>query len=285
MSCLWWFAGLLALTVLAECEPLPPHPRLRLTDSGLAALRITLDGDAAAASVLSSLEAHGEQLLHQPPVNCSPAGVEASLLTQARSVLDMTYSLGMLWRLSGNETYARCEGHEDNPKCVPCAKGSTHDCMPASECKRQCQVHYKCEAKHADGGGWNWMCVEQPFKAGKDDGMTKAERLARRKESLRAGDSWEDLHGTKDRPGREILHGPGLSRFGLSRCGRSLCFLRRRFFFGWDFRGWRRRTITHQSKTSCRRIARGTTPRWRSLEFMTTNYALPHGHKPNRLGV
>lgn len=76
---------------------------------------------------------------------------------------------------AGNETYARCEGHEDNPKCVPCAKGSTHDCMPASECKRQCQVHYKCEAKHADGGGWNWMCVEQPFKAGSDDGMTKDE--------------------------------------------------------------------------------------------------------------
>jgi hypothetical protein len=76
---------------------------------------------------------------------------------------------------AGNETYARCEGNEDNPKCVPCAKGSTHDCMLASECLRQCQVHYKCEAKHADGGGWNWMCVEQPFKAGSDEGMTKDE--------------------------------------------------------------------------------------------------------------
>ena len=44
------------------------------------------------------------------------------------------------------------------------------------------------------------------MKARKDslDGLTKEERLAKRKASMRAGDSWEDLHGTKDRPQREV---------------------------------------------------------------------------------
>ena len=37
--------------------------------------------------------------------------------------------------------------------------------------------------------------------------LSKEERLARRKASMTAGDSWEDLHGTKDRPGKEVsLH-------------------------------------------------------------------------------
>ena len=36
------------------------------------------------------------------------------------------------------------------------------------------------------------------------DGLTKEERLAKRKASMTAGDSWEDLHGTKDRPTKEF---------------------------------------------------------------------------------
>eukprot|EP01047_Picozoa_sp_COSAG01_P015767 COSAG01_NODE_794_length_13545_cov_7.323070_5_plen_814_part_00 len=72
-----------------------------------------------------------------------------------------------------NMTYARCEGHADTAKCVPCAKGSTHECMPRAECEQQCQVHYECEATKADGGGWNWKCVEQPFVAGRSPGMPK----------------------------------------------------------------------------------------------------------------
>ena len=34
--------------------------------------------------------------------------------------------------------------------------------------------------------------------------LTKEQRLAQRKASMTAGDSWEDLHGTKDRPGKEV---------------------------------------------------------------------------------
>ena len=44
------------------------------------------------------------------------------------------------------------------------------------------------------------------LKARKDSlaGLTKEERLAKRKASMTAGDSWEDLHGTKDRPSKQF---------------------------------------------------------------------------------
>ena len=64
---------------------------------------------------------------------------------------------------TGNESYARCEGNDDNLKCVPCANGSTHaGCTLASMCKQQCQAHYECEASRTGSGRWNWQCVEQP---------------------------------------------------------------------------------------------------------------------------
>ena len=37
--------------------------------------------------------------------------------------------------------------------------------------------------------------------------LTKEERLARRRESLTAGDDWHDKHGTKDRPEKQTFHG------------------------------------------------------------------------------
>ena len=36
--------------------------------------------------------------------------------------------------------------------------------------------------------------------------LTKEQRLAKRKASMTAGDSWADLHGTRDRPGRETVN-------------------------------------------------------------------------------
>ena len=36
-------------------------------------------------------------------------------------------------------------------------------------------------------------------------GLTKEERIARRKASMTAGDSWADLHGTKDRPDKQFV--------------------------------------------------------------------------------
>ena len=60
----------------------------------------------------------------------------------------------------------------------------------------------------ADGGDDAERKTSAPakMKSRKDSlaGLTKEERLAKRKASMRAGDTWEDLHGTKDRPGREV---------------------------------------------------------------------------------
>ena len=36
------------------------------------------------------------------------------------------------------------------------------------------------------------------------EGLTKEERFAKRKASMTAGDTWEDLHGTKSKPEREF---------------------------------------------------------------------------------
>ena len=35
-------------------------------------------------------------------------------------------------------------------------------------------------------------------------GLTKEERIKLRKASMTAGDSWEDLHGTKSKPERQV---------------------------------------------------------------------------------
>ena len=44
------------------------------------------------------------------------------------------------------------------------------------------------------------------LKSRKDSlaGLTKEEKLAKRKASMTAGDSWADLHGTKDRPPKQF---------------------------------------------------------------------------------
>ena len=57
-------------------------------------------------------------------------------------------------------------------------------------------------------GGGN-VSYEQKLRtrASRYEGMTKKEKLARRKASMTAGDSWEDLHGTKSKPEREHFRG------------------------------------------------------------------------------
>ena len=63
--------------------------------------------DPLARVVAGQLAEYGAQLVGEPVVNCSLEGVEHSLLTQARSVLDRTYTLGLLWRLDGNASWAQ----------------------------------------------------------------------------------------------------------------------------------------------------------------------------------
>ena len=86
---------------------LVPHPRLRLTPTGLAAMEAKIAADPVAANVAAQLAEYGETLLSAPVVNCTLTGVENSLLAQARAVLDRTYTLGMLYQLDSNATWAQ----------------------------------------------------------------------------------------------------------------------------------------------------------------------------------
>ena len=103
-----------ATVASASAEPslLAPHPRLRLTPSALTRVRARIAADPLAATVAEALAEHGASLLAAPVVDCSPSGVEHSLLSQARSVLDRTYTLGLLFRLDGNATWARRAAQE-----------------------------------------------------------------------------------------------------------------------------------------------------------------------------
>ena len=78
--------------------PQPPpvltkHPRLRLTDEALVKLKTRIASISFDSDVAAGLFVYGTSLLNEPVVNCTRQGVENSLLTQARAVLDRTYTL------------------------------------------------------------------------------------------------------------------------------------------------------------------------------------------------
>lgn len=79
---------------------LPPHPRLRVNASHLAAIRLTIQTDPTAKAYFEGLVVYGETLLEAPSVGCSPG------LTSSRSTLSIEYNLGLLWRLTGDERFA-----------------------------------------------------------------------------------------------------------------------------------------------------------------------------------
>ena len=95
-----------AVCVTATPPHLAPHPRLRLTQATQTTVLRNIASDHNAAAVFAGLVSHGENILREDVVNCTKAGVESSLLDAARSVLDRLYTLGMLFRLDGNETWA-----------------------------------------------------------------------------------------------------------------------------------------------------------------------------------
>ena len=97
------------LTISATPAPayvLPAHPRIRVNDEQLKTVAATAAQDAEAKAVLAQLTAYGESLLTKKLVNCTRAGVEDSLLSQARDTLDRAYSLGLLYRLTKTRKYA-----------------------------------------------------------------------------------------------------------------------------------------------------------------------------------
>eukprot|EP01079_Euglenida_sp_SAG-EU17-18_P001883 gene1883-2960_t len=85
-------------------EPLPPHPRIRLNSTRLEALNKTIQTDAQARSYFLGLRIAGEGMVTIPNVPC---GAGADLLGSARSALGLEYTLGLLWRLTGDNRYAK----------------------------------------------------------------------------------------------------------------------------------------------------------------------------------
>eukprot|EP00729_Bicosta_minor_P009422 gene9422-29630_t len=79
---------------------LPPHPRLRVTDSHLAIINRTIRTDPTAKAYFEGLVVYGEALLTAPLANTSDA------MTQARTTLTREYNLGLLWRLTGDDRFA-----------------------------------------------------------------------------------------------------------------------------------------------------------------------------------
>jgi len=87
-------------------ESLPAHPRIRVNATVLKVIAAAAARDGGAKAVLTQLTAYGETLLTKALVNCTRAGVEDSLLGQARDTLDRAYSLGLLYRLTKDAKWA-----------------------------------------------------------------------------------------------------------------------------------------------------------------------------------
>ena len=84
-------------------SPLPPHPRLLLTDARAAAISISIKTNVQARAYFASLTAQAAAILPLPPV---PWPSDGNVLIAARMALARTYILGLMWRLTRNQTFA-----------------------------------------------------------------------------------------------------------------------------------------------------------------------------------
>jgi hypothetical protein len=82
---------------------LPPHPRLRVNDNHLATLNHTIHTDATAMAYFEGLHAFGKSWLTAPLVDCTASHMSN---TQSRTTLTIQYTLGLLWRLTGDKRFA-----------------------------------------------------------------------------------------------------------------------------------------------------------------------------------
>ena len=74
--------------IITRSSTLPPHPRLRVNDSHLAALNRTIQTDSTAKAYFEGLLAYGETVLTRPLVDCTAAHMSN---TQSRTTLTIQY--------------------------------------------------------------------------------------------------------------------------------------------------------------------------------------------------
>lgn len=175
-------ASVLQLGSEAILSQLAPHPRLRLTPDALTAMKSKIARDPLAATVAEQLAQHGNELLSQPVVNCSLAGVENSLLGQARTVLDLTYTLGLLYRLDKNTTWATRAMQE-----------MLHVAVDPS-CASWNPKHFldTAEMMHAVAVGYDWLYLAPADVVAPSDRAKVADGLATRGLQIAAAnwDGW-----------------------------------------------------------------------------------------------
>lgn len=101
--------GLAAIAVLLACAAaanLPPHPRLILTDERLADVKAFIANNSQAAAYFQGLVAQGDAVLASQPLPRPPEN-SSDILMAARAVEQRVLITSMLYRITGNDTYAQ----------------------------------------------------------------------------------------------------------------------------------------------------------------------------------
>ena len=96
-----------AAAAAASATPLPPlvltHPRCMLTPARADELRALVRDNAEAATFMERVRAQGAYLLTVPPF---PPATGPAAIPNVRPILQRLYSLGVLYRVDGNATWA-----------------------------------------------------------------------------------------------------------------------------------------------------------------------------------
>ena len=97
------------LTAAQDSKPLlhslrPSHPRLIATESELERVRQMIHSEPLARAWYAQLRKKAEQLLDEPTVAYTLIGPR--LLAQSRRCLERIYTLGLLYRLDGDQRFA-----------------------------------------------------------------------------------------------------------------------------------------------------------------------------------
>ncbi|MBI4557027.1 MAG: heparinase II/III family protein [Candidatus Hydrogenedentes bacterium] len=120
----------------------PEHPRLMLTDAGLAELKVAYEKDATLQQYAAQVKERADKMLDKPALEHRLIGPR--LLHVSRECLDRVYTLALAWRWLREESYARAA--EANLLTV-CA---FPDWNPS---------HFldTAEMSHAVGVGYDWL--------------------------------------------------------------------------------------------------------------------------------
>ncbi|GGF12821.1 CBM96 family carbohydrate-binding protein [Subtercola lobariae] len=118
------------------------HPRLLLTSASLADLKVAVITDATAMSWYSTIQASADAII--PLAVTTYDTSSGDLLSASRQILMRTYTLGLMWQITGNTKYADRLWAELN------AAASFPDWNPS---------HFldTAEMAHAFGIGYDWL--------------------------------------------------------------------------------------------------------------------------------